>query len=165
MSNLNNIHSIMKFLMEGEQAFIVRKIAEITSQNNKIKGGNANGFMIRGENFYVDKRVIMYQRQTLPHLSDNLCIEGEKFYTEFLRIRDLSKQIEQLFALLLMGKSEFQDIRNALPECVVQFFPDKLGNLPRTAEARDLITNPRTLRTYDKLLPLIEAFSVTKLLL
>jgi hypothetical protein len=79
-------------------------------------------------------------------------------------IKDDAAMIKQVLWKLLTPCQTEIHIRNALPECLVNLI-QSLKSHPRTSEAGyTLMDDPRAYRQFQKYLPKMELYSVTRLL-
>jgi len=73
------------------------------------------------------------------------------------------KAISQILGLLLIHCFTLQDIRDALPECIVRIIVRR--DIPRTRpEAWCIQDNERAMRSYQQILPRIEFYMASQLL-
>lgn len=75
--------------------------------------------------------------------------------------------IKQILFKLLYPCEQYQDFRDALPECLIAIIPQNVSwaRLPRIREpAYTIAGDTRALRQFDKMLPKIELYLATKLL-
>lgn len=85
----------------------------------------------------------------------------------YLRDRDIIAEdlgfCKQILFNLLDPCESFQDMRDALPDCLSETLPET-SKLERTREAAWTIKDDaRAMRLYDKMLPKLELYSVSKL--
>lgn len=155
------VNTITSRLFSIDRKRVEKLTEELNTKNCLVRGETAPGFIYMGKSYIVGR---VASRQPLPTLSLHLLKEGE----EFLRIANTlnhdEERVRQLLVQLLYGFETVQDVRDLLPETLVVMFPD-LKKLPRTREpAWTLMGKPSSMREYQKLLPKIEMYSISKLL-
>jgi hypothetical protein len=152
-------------LFAAEERRMGNLVSKLNTRNKHLSDTKVDGFIHRGL-YYIPKDAVSIrgakQSKTALHLS--LIGEMESFLKERKRVEDDRKLISQVLFLLLSPCTSLQDIRNALPECLVGCVPD-LVRLNRTDDAAYTIRdNPRALRQYETALLKIEIFVATQLL-
>ena len=166
------IDAIIAALFTAEKRRLDRSILEITRRNNEIKGGNHPGFMHRGvkhiaaQNYpqYVANRSV---HKMLPSVAFELMSEVSTFTIDKDKVDGDEAQIRQLLFKLLVNCNDLQDIRNSLPDCIVNILKEpKLRALKRTLvdPCYHIRSDYRAMKMYEKLLPKIEMYSVAQML-
>ncbi len=80
-------------------------------------------------------------------------------------IDDEKSFVRQAIVQLLDPCTDLQDIRDALPDCLVSCIPALSASFERTRPpAFTIKDNPRALRQYEKMLPNIQVYSATRLI-
>lgn len=150
-------------LFQAERRRLQVKLETLVRKNQEATQDGAPGFLYGGTWFQPvkDKSPPVGHR---PMLHMGLCDEMEGFLAERKRIRIDYDQIRQTLAKLLMGYDELQDMRDALPDCVVHFDPN-LSRIPRQkTEAFSIRQDERALRQYHKVQPLMAMYAATHLI-
>lgn len=162
------LDEIMERLFAPETRRIDKMVESLTERNSKILGRPTHGFMHMGK-LYVPKSAEaifrMNRKIAVPSISIELIDEISAFNTDINKInRDKDKIRQVLFKLIYQANSK-QEIRDALPECVVQIIEEFRG-MPRTmVDCTWLIRNDwRSMRDYEKVLPKIEFYAMTALI-
>lgn len=136
--------------------------------NNEAKNKQLAGFLYKGK---------WYQTSGLPNgryekvpLTFTLGPEMEKYLADENHIKLERQVIGQLLSRLLSPCTTYQDMRDALPDCLAECVPS-IRQLSRTREEawplRDVIeaaSYERSLRQYEKLKPKIEMYAATRLI-
>jgi hypothetical protein len=139
----------------------VKAIDAIIMKNCELQGRTEMAFAHMGKVYHYSDRPRRYR--SYPMLDPSLHDEMEQWlYDETMVERDRVYLKQGLFPLLEDCMSH-QDFRDALPECLVTLIPDYAG-LPRTREPGYTIMNkPAALKRYAKMLPKIEAYTISKM--
>lgn len=166
MSTYALVKALTDTLFKAEERRLDRAILALNQENKRLQGAQIDGFLHAGQ-FFLPKGVSLTlagpgQAKTalhkdligemLHHLKDRSTVQEER---EFIS--------QTLYKLLNPCRTQ-QDIRDALPECLVNCIPE-LARLPRQREAAFTIKDdPRALRQYEKILPKMEIYSAARLL-
>jgi hypothetical protein len=159
------IDPLLTKLLAAEDRRMGNILSKMNTKNKRLNDTKIDGFIHRGI-YYIPKDAVWIrvakQSKTALHLS--LIGEMESFLKDRQRVEDDRKLISQVLFNLLSPCRSNQDIRNALPNCLVSVMPE-LAKLPRTdSEAYTLQDNPRALRQYEMALLKMEVFVATQLL-
>ena len=152
------------FVAEGRR--LNGYLIELNTKNKQLKDTLIDGFIYGGK-YYQPREVTLWvaafgQARTPLHRS--LQGEMENYLTDKKSVDDERKLITQTLYTLLAPCRTNQQIRDALPECLLDCF-EGVSNLPRSQEVGfTLRDNPRALRQFEKILPRIEIYSVARLL-
>lgn len=150
-------------IFEPEKRRMQSIIDNLVKQNQEILGVTDQGFLYQGDVYYKSKAT-MHSR--LPALAWSLCDQMETFIREkrlFSQEFALIKQtVTRLLYLAKDGDAQMQ--RDLLPDCLASLVPG-LRVLTRQKHVEEMIINDeRLLRQYLKALPLMEVYSVSRLL-
>jgi hypothetical protein len=119
----------------------VKAIDAVIMKNCELQGRTEMAFAHMGKVYHYSDRPRRYR--SYPMLDPSLHDEMEQWLYE--------------------DCMSHQDFRDALPECLVTLVPDYAG-LPRTREPGYTIMNkPAALKRYAKMLPKIEAYTISKM--
>lgn len=156
------ISKIIGCLFEPDNRRLQAWIDQICDKNTEFVGKDVHGYLYAGD-FYRPSNVVGRITNKTP-LHSSLSTDMEEFlYSKKLVDIEKGKVSQTLFMLLEPCVVE-QDIRNTLPECIVDCLSD-LKRWPRTKEpAFTIADNPRAIRQYEKLLPKMEEYSVARML-
>lgn len=166
MSKLENIQAIVKRLMEADLKELDRQISVINGKNKNLSERKIDGFLYAGRYFQptTGNLMIAGPKEAKSALHARLHQEMEDWLQQEQEVLANQRMISQTISVLLNPCKTLQDMRDALPECVVNGVPE-LAKLSRQNDAAYTIqNNPRALRQYEKILPQIEIYSVSKLL-
>lgn len=150
-------------LFKHEFENLARQFENLINQNNEVIGQPCDGFIYMGRFFNKPGLRGYLRRKTLdmslyPIIEDILKQENT--------LKDHAQQIRQVLAKLLYGCMSAQDIRDNLPDCLLDFLPDWVQNLDRIrTPAFTIVGDTRSQRDYDEALPLIEMYSVSRMIL
>lgn len=156
------IDQIIKCLFEPDHRRIQAWIDKIAEKNSEIQGQDVHGYLYAGVH-YRPSNVAGFITNKKP-LHSSLAEDMENLLRAKRAVDvEKGKVSQTLFLLLEPCKSE-QDIRDTLPECVVDCLPN-LKRLERTAEpAFTVADNSRATRQYKKILPKMEEYSVARMI-
>lgn len=158
------VDALVHKLFEAEHRRLDKIIQELVETNSRLKGSTCYGFMYQGIRYipqvHMNKLGML---KGLPNLHFTLGSQVMVFISDANKIKNDFTRIKQLLVYLVRNAHSVQDLRDALPECIVALTNFK--SLNRTvADPIDLIDDPHQRETYNKLLPIIEMYSVTCLL-
>lgn len=158
------IDPILKELFGPDHRRLTAWIDRLCEKNSEIVGKDVHGFIYAGI-FYRPSNVIgrITQHQVLhssldPDMQDFLLSK---------KVVDIEKtKLRQVLFMLLEPCNNQLDIRDTLPECVIDCIPDLRKFFPnRTRDpAFTIAHNPRAMRLFNKLLPKMEEYSVARMI-
>lgn len=162
---VTNSSHIVKYLFLAELKRLDDVLLKLIEDNEQLQGvyGTA-GFSYLGE-FYISKkanRIPGYgeQVQLHPQLYDRM----QKYNEQSARLLTECTMVNQMVFRLVTGCTTRQEVRDALPECLVAQDAE-FTKLERTRPpAYTLDKDERALRQYHKVLPLIEYYAGSHLL-
>lgn len=162
-----NSSEIVKHLFFAELARLDSVLNSIIDKNDRINGIDISaGFMHQGE-FY--QRTNATRQPTAGEklmLNPDLWPAMDKYLKASSRLIMEVHLVNQAVYRLVRGCMSHQDVRDALPECLVA--QDQTGNykgLQRTREAAwTLAGDAMALSQYEKILPSIEYYAATHLI-
>lgn len=159
---------IIERLFEADTRRLGTMITNLNENNCRLKGQVVFGFMHKGHRF-IDPRFSSQAKalakEKMPTLSLQLHGEVVQFDRDREKIEFDKNRIRQALMPLLQGRLTLQEVRDALPDCVVSMIPI-LKPLPRTLpDNTSLIAHDLTaMKAYEKTLPLMQAYSVAALI-
>jgi len=159
----NTIKEITADLFTAEERRL-SKVREhlIAANREQYPNRPHDGFTYKGKpydppNLISGKRVRVPLHPSLYDRMDNFLADESQIWTD-------RHQISQMLFSVLKSCESLQDIRDALPECLVGSLRYLRGLVRQRPPAYTLNTNPRILRQFEKLLPRIEFYSTARLL-
>lgn len=167
ISQIANSSEIVKHLFLAELIRLDGVLNGIIDKNDRIHGIDVSaGFMHQGE---------FYQRSNAtrpPTYGERLALNPDLWSKMDGYLKASSRLIMEVHLVnqavyrLVRGCMTFQDVRDALPEClVVQDQTGKYKELPRTREAAwTLHGDAMALNQYEKVLPSIEYYAAAHLI-
>lgn len=158
------IFNIIEGLFGAESGRIQKWIDQLSNKDQKLRNATeTNGFIYDGRLYtpsWVPKGY--WEKGSLNH---TLHDEGASLAASVKIMNDDKLQIRQALFILISNCEELQDVRDALPECVIQYAHDHIKHLSRTrAEGYTIVDNPRKKRQFEAILPKIEVYSVANLI-
>ena len=166
------LDAIMERLFAPETRRIDRMIESLTERNSRAKGKTTYGFIHLGTVYISESNKPLYRafhgknkNNPVPALSLELAREASTFVNDVTKVNNDKDRIRQVLYKLIYQANSKQEIRDALPECVVQIM-DGWKDMPRTMnDCAWLIRNDwRSVRDYEKMLPKIEFYAMTALI-
>lgn len=160
------IKQLTKVLFEPEDRRLKSIINELNTSNKKLKTLTTDGFLYGGQFYRASSgtTTVLSAGQAKNTLDFSLNGEMERWFKDHRIITNDASMIRQILWKLLKPCNTEVHIRNALPECLVNLIPH-LKTHPRTSEAGyTLREDERAWRQFQKYLPKMELYSVTRLL-
>lgn len=167
ISDIANSSDIVKHLFLAELKRLDNLLNEIIDKNDRIHGIDISaGFMHQGE---------YYQRSNASRppsyggrlsLNPDLWAEMDKYLSASSRLLMEVHLVNQMVYRLVRGCMTYQDVRDALPEClVVQDQTGRYKGLERTRPAAwTIVGDPMAVNQYRKILPSIEYYAAAHLI-
>jgi hypothetical protein len=158
---------IESYLTDHEDKYFLEQAQRIAKENNKLRRQKnmdvINGFVFDGVAYRLPDPVT--KEIGLRGLETELDYEMETLLSSRTQRAQEIRQISMLIFLICKDHiSEFQDLRDLLPECLCPAFPE-LAQLTRTRPAAFSIQdNPSMQAKWDKALPRIEYYTATRML-
>jgi len=167
INQIANSSNIVKHLFIAELARLDNVLNGIIDLNDKINGiAISAGFLYQGE---------FYQRSNAsqtPTWGERITLNPDLWGKMDGYLKSASRLIMEVHVInqtvyrLVRGCLTYQDVRDALPECLV--VQDQSGNyksLPRTREAAwTLKGDAMAIKQYEKILPSIEYYAAAHLI-
>ena len=141
-------------------------LTELNKKNRRLQDAKVDGFIHMGQWYLPRTESVTIAHNSLPKttLHRSLYAEMDAYLAEEQALGGEIRQMSQMLFLLLDPCQNQQDIRDALPECLVNQITG-LNDMPRQREAAWTIQdNPRAMRQYEKILPIMEVYSTAGLL-
>lgn len=163
------IKAIIERLFQPEDRRINMMIEELNNRNSAIKGKQLFGFRHLGDVYIPEscrqQVAALRKQQVLPSLAFELMNEASDVLVDVKKVNLDKDQIKQILFKLLYSATTLQDIRDALPECLVPLVPE-IAKLSRyNDDPTWFIRNDhRALRQYEKILPKIELYAMTRMI-
>lgn len=154
------------------QALFGKEIKRLTAWTDKMIGANnrklglsnetSTSFLYEGT---IYRRSGTTGRQAPPKLLDPEMFEEMVLLLQDAAIVDDQRaSVQQVLVNLFDPCTSKQDMRDTLPECLVGCVPE-FQRMERTREpAWTIAHNPRAMRQYAKLLPLMESYAAARLI-
>ena len=165
MDDLGNSSPLVKELFAAEIRRLDRMLDELGQSNDRLTDGQPSaGFMYRGDFYKRASYKNPTQHGERKPLVKQLWTGMEKYQAEKGKLMMDIYKINQMVFRLVKGCTTEQDIRDALPECLVNISPF-LRQLSRTnEEGWTLIGEERAIRQFKAVKPLMEFYSATSML-
>ncbi|RUX60183.1 hypothetical protein [Mesorhizobium sp. M7A.F.Ca.CA.002.12.1.1] len=158
----NTVMTILNLLFEREEEQLTKRALKMVPRNIAL-GGSTDGFRHMGVIYSELSGGMRRQGKYLP-VHRSLSGEMDAIVAERKAMEYEKDRIRQAFTLVLRGCQTFQDMRDALPNCVKDLIPE-CRHLERTREeAFTLADNPRSYTQYMQLREKIEFYVASRLL-
>lgn len=155
------LQSILQKLFKAEYRRLAQVIIDLIKKNEEITGP-ADGFTYAG-NYYA-KQGLPRGKRNYKFLDYSLHSEMDRYLKASKDIVEDQRQISQILMRILAHVFSEQEVRDALPECIIDTVPE-VTHLKRTmTEAYTIKNDERAWRQYQKILPRIQFYSVTRLM-
>jgi hypothetical protein len=151
---------LIKQLFAPEYRQFHAQVDRLIDENDVLIGRVTEGFNYLGTNYGRNGRFGFMDSVTLnSKLAPRM---GQLIH--FMKQMELEKQLITQIVYKLIGPCKTsQDIRDALPECLVGMFDNDLKERSRTRDPAWTLTE-RDMRQYRKILPKIETYATMKFL-
>ena len=159
------VDQIMAILFLPEQRRLDKIVSELCIKNGQIKGTVCYGFIFQGERYVPSEHMNKLKHlKSLGSLAINLLNEVNAFKCDKQKITNDMTHIKQLLFNMTFQCCDRQELRDSLPECVVNL--TDLKNLPRICQdpTRFLRDNRWYMEEYERVLPKIEFYSTMHLI-
>jgi hypothetical protein len=163
VSSHDIINNITKLLFAPDNRRIQGWIDQICNKNKDISDNkDPLGFWYNDK--YYRPSWLLSGRYPKAILNHALYDEMDKLVKDERTTKDDQQFIRQTLFALVEPCETYQDLRDALPECLIDLIPN-LGSFSRTREAGYIIKdNPRAYKQYLQILPKIETYCATRLI-
>lgn len=158
------IDNIIKCLFEPDNRRIQGWIDSLCKKHGELTATDMYGFMYAG-NYYRPSNLVGAIPAGKRVLHPNLAADMEDLLFSKKSIDGEKQKIKQtLYMLLEPTDGSYQQIRDALPDCVIDCLPE-IKHLVRTREpAFTIAGNPRAIRQYEKTLHKMEEYSIARMI-
>ncbi|WP_290870386.1 hypothetical protein [Aquabacterium sp.] len=158
------IQAFIADLFVAEKRRLDKSIADLIRANNEIKGTQAAGFLYYGEYYTAEGFAVVAGRTAKENLHDSLNSKMEWHIKSAETVATDERLISQIIFRLLDPCQTLQEMRDTLPDCLVEVFP-ALKKLDRHNDVGiTLRGDTRGSRQFDKLLPKIEFYAAARLI-
>ena len=167
---IQNLDKILDFLVEtltqGESRRLTAELLDLDRQNREITRSGHEGFMFMGDEFVPpNARILRSKGVPAVMLDSSLHARMSAFIADRTTLKNDRHQIKQVLFKLSWQATTAQEVRDALPECVVRLSPETFLNLPRYMNEGFLTrTDERATAQYEKVKPKIEYYAAIRLL-
>ncbi|TIN00984.1 MAG: hypothetical protein E5Y34_11045 [Mesorhizobium sp.] len=157
----HNVTFLLNLLFEREEAQLHKREVAMITKNTSL-GGTPDGFRHLGMTYTL---IAGHRgRANFGRLNQDLVSEMTEITDERQATQNEKDRIKQAFTMVLRDCHDYQDMRDALPNCVQDLIPE-CRTLERTRpEAFTIADNPRSYTQYMKLREKIEFYVASRLL-
>ena len=167
---IQNLDKILDFLVDtltqGESRRLAAELLDLDRRNREITRSGHEGFMFMGDEFIPpNARTLRSKGVPAVMLDSSLHARMSAFIADRTTLKNDRHQIKQVLFKLSWQATTAQEVRDALPECVVRLSPETFLNLPRYMNEGFLTrTDERATAQYEKVKPKIEYYAAIRLL-
>ncbi len=167
---IKNLDKVLDYLVDtltqGEERRLQAELVDLDKQNREIKRSGHEGFMFMGDEFIPpNAKTIRSRGVPAVMLDTSLHARMSAFIADRTTLKNDKHQIKQVLFKLAWQATTVQEVRDALPECVVNLSPESFNRLPRCMNEGFLTrTDARATAQYEKVKPKIEYYAATRLL-
>lgn len=164
---LGNAHEIIKkiiaalFTAEERRLGASREVL-ITANAEFYPGRPHDGFIYQGKPY--DRANLVNGRRTRISLHFEMVSRMDAHLADEEKVWSDRHYISQMLFTVLQPCSDWQDIRDALPNCLVDTLPELRSYQRNRPEAYTIQSDTRTVRQFNKILPRIEFYATARLL-
>lgn len=161
------VAGLVSNLLATDNARVNRMFDELIDLNDKKANSGYFPLCFRhGEIVYYHQeyqREIGHMGAMTPALNKDLVDQFNVIEGERLILKEHSQKIRQILTILLKGVRDHQMLRDLLPDCMSQYvIPHKERHMPQHLVWQ---LNDRQIREYREILPLIQMYSASSILL
>jgi hypothetical protein len=159
-------------LFKAETRRLDRDLADLNSRNKAVQQRQDDGFLYNGDFWLPPGQTTasaMLNKKSSPTLHITLWGDMERWLRDQYAVKTDRDTIAQIIWMLIRdcgsdaNSDVFQDIRDALPDCLVAL-ADVFNRLQRTRPpAWTIFGNDMALRNYHRFLPKLELYAATRL--
>lgn len=165
LDNLTNSMPIVHMLFDGEKRRFAKMMEELTSSNDRLLNvGASTGFMFNGDFYKRNTKAVAPMHGERHALHADLHEPMMKYLQETAKLMLDINKINQMCFRLIKGCTSTQDIRDALPDCLISLSNEVMAFSRTRPEAWTLEGDERAQRQYQLVRPLIEFYSATRLM-
>ena len=158
------IDKIATMMFEAEKRRLQQWIDNLDGENRSAWGDNTLlGFMYLGR-YYRPSHVEGRDPINVKPLHQTLASMVDAFLADEKTVESDQAFIRQGLYTLLDPCKDLQDIRDALPEYLIDFFPELKAYERSRPEEWTIQGNPRGLKQFDKIRSKLEAYAVARML-
>lgn len=162
----NLVDGLISNLMAADNKRVAKMLNALIDDNDiKLNGYNMMCFR-RGEITYYHEEYQHSRFSSLymtPILHNDLRDRFEVIEQERLILKEHTQKIKQILTVLLKGVRDHQTLRDLLPDCLSQYIiPHRERFMPQHLVWQ---LNDRQIREYREILPLIQMYSASSILL
>ena len=155
---------LIENLFTPEYRRLDKEIERLDKSNREMKGLERWGFMHAGVVYVPKNSPYRQQGTSYPTLHFALCKQANAFIKDRQTVENDKQMIKQICHLLVHHCDNWQDVRDALPESLVELAP-WLNDLGRTKEeAYTIRDDERAMRQYTQLLDKIDFYLATRMI-
>lgn len=162
MENLHKfIDGVADRLFEPEARRLQACVNRLDASNAEILRERVYGFQWKGSLFLASGANSRPKRY--PTLDFSLRKEGDRLLADQAAVQDDKQMVKQTMWMLLRGCESVQDVRDSLPESLVEL-SDQLKAMPRKQEVAFMLSDERQIRQVKAMMDKIDFYSATRLM-
>lgn len=156
------IKRIIKALFAPDDRHFASWIDKIAKKNQEILGPQTHGYLYMGVFYKPSDYPYRGKPKEVKVLHPSLSSQMDDWLKAKAAVEHEKALIRQTLSLVLEPCQTIQDIRDSLPECLIETIPE-LTRMERQREpAFTLSNNVRAMRQYEKILPKMEEYAAAR---
>ena len=158
----NLVCSIIEKLFSAERRRLQKFIDDLLKENQETTGQKTDAFRYNGQ-LYVPSGSAQGLKSSTT-LDIKLWPKMDMYLKDTETIKNDAQEIRQILFKLLFNAETDQQIRDALPDCIIDT-AEGFSSIPRMDNPEHIIMNDnRAIRQYRKVLPKIEFYATARLI-
>ena len=160
------VNGLVGNLMAADNKRVAAMLNALIDDNDTKLNGYTTMCFRHGEVMYYHEeyqRGVFSNTYMTPILHKDLRDRFEVIEQERLILKEHTQKIKQILTILLKGVRDHQTLRDLLPDCLSQYvIPHRERHMPQHLVWQ---LNDRQIREYQEILPLIQMYSASSILL
>ena len=157
------IRALTDALFSAEIKRLRKRELDLVTENRSLSSEHYDGFFYQGQ-FYTDLDRSLAAKGIKTSLHPSLVPSMERHIKDKKEVEFDRLRVKQALALLLKDVRTAQDLRDALPNQLVEMIDQIKGMERSRPEGFTLMTDPRKIKQYQKLREKIEFYTAARLL-
>lgn len=153
---------ILSELFKAETRRLEKSTDRILESHQEITHQRLDGFMYQGKFYRHSNAAVGGGKRVSLHL--DLWSKMEQHLADEKQVSLDHASIHQILFKLIEPCFCLQDIRDAIPDCIIDILPQEIRSLERRRNPEFFLNHERDFKHYAKVLPRIEFYSAARLL-
>lgn len=164
--SLDSMTVVITHLFKAEHRRLKQYICRIIDLNNEARSTATQAITYEGRIYTKDKNQFLgpIEIPQRPLLDQSVIPEMIKFLADEKQIKSDEAKIRQLVGAAICHCETLQEVRDLLPDCMVQYIESLKGVSRQNPIGSPILAFERAHRQYMAIVPKIEMYSVTHLM-